>query len=71
MSVGEVFRTAVGYIPVFRVVFDICSCIIRLSSGSITTIESQIKQIESISRWLKDNDVNTFSEYYNKFFDKE
>lgn len=71
MSVGEVFRIAVGYIPVVRVIFDIFASIIKLSGVSVAQIETQIKQVESITRWLRDNDVNTFSEYYNKIFNKE
>lgn len=68
MSIGKVFRDAVSFIPVVRVIVGILTDIIKLSSGSINEIETQIKQIESIGHWLKDNDVNTFSEYYDKTF---
>lgn len=71
MHIGEIFGTAVSYIPVIRAVADIVTCIIKLSSGAVTSIEAQIKQIESIYRWLEDNNVNTFSEFYDKQFNKE
>lgn len=71
MDIGKVFGNAVSYIPVVRAVIDIVTCIVKLSAGAVSSIETQIEQIESIGRWLKDNDVNTFSEYYEKEFEKE
>lgn len=70
MGIGKIFRDAVSYIPVVRAVVDIVSCIIRISAGAVNEVETQVKSIESISRWLRDNDVNTFSEYYDKQFER-
>lgn len=70
MAIGEIFGNAVSYIPVVRAVVDIVTCIIRISASAVNEVETQIKQIESIHRWLEDNNVNTFSEFYDKQFDK-
>lgn len=71
MDVAKIFGNAVSYIPVVRAVIDIITAVIKLSAGAVNEIQTQVEQIESIHRWLKDNDVNTFSEYYEKEFEKE
>lgn len=71
MAIGEIFRDAVSYIPVVRAVVDIVTCIIRISASAVNEVEAQVEQIESIHRWLEDNNVNTFSEFYDKQFNKE
>lgn len=70
MDIGKIFGNAVSYIPVVRAVVDIVACIIRISAGAVNEVETQVKNVESISRWLRDNDVNTFSEYYDKQFER-
>lgn len=70
MDIGKIFRDAVGYIPVVRVIVDIVTCIVRISSGAVNEVEKKVDEIEAIHRWLKDNSVNTFSEYYEKVYDK-
>lgn len=68
MHISEIFGNAVSYIPVIRAVVSIFTGIISISAGAVRQVENEIKQIESIHRWLKDNDVNTFTEYYEKEF---
>lgn len=70
MDIAKLFGNAVSYIPVVRAVVDIVTCIIRISAGAVNEVETQVKQIESIHRWLEDNDVNTFREYYEREFEK-
>lgn len=70
MDIAKLFGNAVSYIPVVRAVVDIITCIVRISAGAVNEVETQVKQIESIHRWLEDNDVNTFREYYEREFEK-
>lgn len=71
MVFSEVLGKALSYVPVVRVVSNIVIAIIRITSSSVAEIEAQVEQIESINRWLKDNDVNTFTEYYDKVFENK
>lgn len=68
MVFSEICGKALSYVPVVRVIANIVVAIMRITNNSIVEIENEVKQIESINRWLKDNDVNTFTEYYDKVF---
>lgn len=68
MRISEIFGTAVSYVPVVRCVIGIVTTVFRVLQSSTTEIETQVKEVEAIHRWLKDNDVNTFTEYYDRNF---
>lgn len=68
MRVGEILGTALDFVPIVRSVASIVVGIVRIVSASVSEVEAQIKEIEAINRWLKDNSVNTFTEYYDKNF---
>lgn len=71
MHIGKIFRTAISYIPVVRCIVDLIASVLSVSASASSEIEAKIKEVEAIGRWLRDNNVNTFSEYYDKTFKKE
>lgn len=71
MHISQLLRTTISYIPVVRFIVDVVANILSISSASVSDVEAKIKEIEAVGRWLKDNDVNTFTEYYDKTFKKE
>lgn len=61
----------ISYLPVVRYVVSIIADTLHILRTAVSQIENETKQIENVHKWLKDNDVNTFEELYDKQFNKE
>lgn len=61
----------ISYLPVVRYVVGIIADTLHILRTAVSQIENETKQIENVHKWLKDNDVNTFEELYDKQFNKD
>lgn len=69
VKISDVIGEVVSYTPVIRVVVDIVSTCFSVLRSAISQVEAETKQLEEIHRWLKDNDVNTFSDFYSEYIE--